>query len=441
MMSTENELIFDVIIVGCGAAGIGAGIELEKVPGEKNYLILEGRDRIGGRAFTDRTTFGQNTPVDHGAHYLCHQNEGNFLLQHYVPSENDFVESDVYDASTMKIFDENGQIVSDEMIEQTSEFTSCLLAEAMFATDSSSDRSIADFLHPHLADVTELSWRRLVDLYLTYTELHEGADLNKLSLFSYGKGEGGLNECDITLSNGFGTLVEEIASKYSLPIRLNSIVTKIDVNDQLVRVTTDDHRSYLTRYVLITIPLGCLKSNMIEFSPILPQWKSEAIERMGFGLLNRVYLQFSEIFWEENLRRISIATDRYKVYYCLPEHRLLILFLSGSQAEALEKMSDDEIVEAVIHSLRRVYSQTPKPIKWLITRWKSDRFSQGSYSNFSIGANEQTVKYLATETHEGHVHWAGEHTNIDGCIGYVDSGFESGLREGKKIRDKLQSFR
>ena len=438
-MTTEKEPIFDVIIVGCGAAGIGAGIELEQLQDQKNYLILEGRDRIGGRAFTDRTTFGQDTPVDHGAHYLCHQNEGNFLLQHYVRSEQDFVESDVYDPSTMKIVDENGELVPDEMIEQTSEFVGTLLSEAMSCSDSAPDRSIANFLQPHLEDITELPWRRLIELYLTYTELHEGADLSSLSLSAYGQGEGGLNECDITLSNGFGTLVQEIASKYPLPIRLNCIVTKVEVNEESVRVTTDDHRSYLARYVLITIPLGCLKSQTIEFSPALPPWKSEAIQRMGVGVLNRVYLQFPEVFWEEHLRRISVATDRYKVYYCLPAHRLLILFLSGSLAEALEKKTDDEIVDDVVQSLRRMYPQAPKPTKWLITRWKSDRFSHGSYSNFNIGANEQTLKDLAAETYNGRVHWAGEHTNVNGCIGYVDSAVESGFREGRKIRDKLQS--
>ena len=46
--------IFDVIIIGCGAAGIGAGIEFEKMKSKVNYIILEGRNRIGGRAFTDK---------------------------------------------------------------------------------------------------------------------------------------------------------------------------------------------------------------------------------------------------------------------------------------------------------------------------------------------------------------------------------------------------
>ena len=50
----------------------------------------------------------------------------------------------------------------------------------------------------------------------------------------------------------------------------------------------------------------------------------------------------------------------------------------------------------------------------------------------------QTLKQLSQETHNGHIHWAGEHTNFNGSIGYVHSGFQSGIREMKLILNKLQ---
>ena len=77
------------------------------------------------------------------------------------------------------------------------------------------------------------------------------------------------------------------------------------------------------------------------------------------------------------------------------------------------------------------------PIKWLVTRWGSDPFSRGSYSSFHVGNNDEILKELARETHGGRVHWAGEHTNYSGSIGYVDSAFESGQREAILIHKKL----
>jgi monoamine oxidase len=160
---------------------------------------------------------------------------------------------------------------------------------------------------------------------------------------------------------------------------------------------------------------------------------------MGFGLLNQIYLQFNQIFWQTNLRRITVVHPQFKFYFCLSEHRILALYVSGYVAKQLEEKTDQQIIEDIFNSLHRIYPQITYPIKWLITRWGEDPFSKGSYSTFHCGNNLQTLKQLAEETHHGRVHWAGEHTNFDGSIGYVDSGFQSGIRQAKKILNKLQS--
>ena len=73
-----------------------------------------------------------------------------------------------------------------------------------------------------------------------------------------------------------------------------------------------------------------------------------------------------------------------------------------------------------------------EPTRFLITKWNQDRFAKGSYSNFAVGADDQTVKKLARKCNE-RIYWAGEHTNYNGDIGCVDSAFESGQREAKKL--------
>ncbi len=71
----------------------------------------------------------------------------------------------------------------------------------------------------------------------------------------------------------------------------------------------------------------------------------------------------------------------------------------------------------------------PKPTKWLVSRWGSDPFAYGSYSNFKVGASYETTEELARDCYDGRVYWAGEHANYGGTIGCVDSAFESGHRE------------
>ncbi|CAF2975572.1 unnamed protein product [Rotaria sp. Silwood2] len=440
---TTNSHLFDVIIIGCGPAGIAAGIVFEKMKSNIDYLILEARNRIGGRAFTDITTFGENIPIDIGAHYICHHEPENFLRSYYIPSNEDFIESDIYNSLTMKIFDEYGNIISDEFINKAMKIIEDLLLIVKEYPIDKSDISILDLINEPLKQISNQQLKHLVQMGLSYTELHEGSDLNELSCKYYGKGEGYLQSYDLSINNGLGSLVKEIASKYSLPIKLNSIVSNIDIlneYDRIVQVSTKDNKSYLCKYVLLTIPLGCLKSNSIVFSPSLPIWKEEAIHKMGFSLLNKVYLQFSEIFWDENLKRMNILNDQFKFYYCLPKYRMLALYLYGNLARQIEQKTDEDIVKEIFNSLRHIYPNISYPIKWLITRWRSDPFSQGSYSSFHLGSDLETLKELSLETHDGRIHWAGEHTNYNGSIGYVDSGFESGIREAKKILNKLQPF-
>jgi monoamine oxidase len=158
---------------------------------------------------------------------------------------------------------------------------------------------------------------------------------------------------------------------------------------------------------------------------------------MGFSSLNKIYLQFSQIFWETNLRRINVIHEQFKFYFCLPEYRILALFISGSFAKQFEQNTDQQIIDQIFYSLQKIYPQITYPIKWLITRWNQDPFAKGSYSTFHCGSHSQILKQLAEETHDGHVHWAGEHTNYDGCIGYVDSAFQTGFREANHIINKL----
>jgi monoamine oxidase len=100
--------VFDVITVGCSAAEIGAAIELKKLNPSVNYLILKGHDRLSGRSWTDRQTFGEEIPFDLCDHYLCHHEiEENHFLEYGQRSDRDRIEFDVYGISLMSIYDED----------------------------------------------------------------------------------------------------------------------------------------------------------------------------------------------------------------------------------------------------------------------------------------------------------------------------------------------
>lgn len=435
-MTTGNE-IFDVIIVGCGPAGIGAAIKLKELQPTARYLILEARDRIGGRAFTDRNTFGANFPVDIGARWLCHHQPDNLLRRYYIPSDRDWVDSKIYDESKMVIFDEDGTLIPDDKIKEAIMILEQMLEKIKQYPSNSADISLLDVIHDKYKQIENERLQRVVSTLFSYLEHHEGSNLDELSAKSYFKGDGGLEDMYLTIADGLGSFIKRIAEQHNLSVELNTIVTNIDISDRFDRpvcVSAQDGRHFICKHVLVTVPLGCLKAHSITFTPPLPNWKLTAIDKMSLGLFNKVYLQFSSVFWDPKLERISVMSEHFKFYFCLPDARILVLHVFGRTARELEKQSDKEIIAQVIASLRRVYPQMTDPIKSVISRWGTDPFSRGSYSSFHVGTDVNLLEDLARESHDGRVHWAGEHTNYGGSIGYVDSGFESGQREAINIQ-------
>ncbi|CAF3064600.1 unnamed protein product [Rotaria sp. Silwood2] len=181
--------------------------------------------------------------------------------------------------------------------------------------------------------------RRLVDMNLAYIEHYEASNLNELSAKSYLKSDGGIETCDLTLPIGLCSFIEQIVKRNNLSIQLNTIVTNIDIaidkNDP-IHITTQDNRHYLSKYVLITIPLDCLKAFSIKFISALPDWKQNAIDKNGF-------------------------------FQCHSHDQVLTLFVGGNLAGKLEQETDEEIIEQIFQCLKRIYSPIPKPTKWLIT--------------------------------------------------------------------------
>ncbi|CAF3064618.1 unnamed protein product [Rotaria sp. Silwood2] len=81
-MTTSNSS-YDLIIIDCGPAGIAAALELQKYQSIPNFLIVEARNRVGGRTYTDTHTFDSNQPVDLGARWI-----------HHIPSDKDYFSYD-----------------------------------------------------------------------------------------------------------------------------------------------------------------------------------------------------------------------------------------------------------------------------------------------------------------------------------------------------------
>lgn len=220
--------------------------------------------------------------------------------------------------------------------------------------------------------------------------------------------------------------------------------------------------------VLSTLTLGVLKiavakdssqSNTVRFDPPLPQWKKTAIERLGFGNLNKVVLCFDRVFWEPEINLFghvgSTTSSRGELFlfwniYQLP---VLLTLVAGQSAHIMENVSDDVIVGRCIAVLKGIFGEksVPQPKETVVTRWRADQWARGSYSYVSVGSSGTDYDLLASPVKPGtsneeeqpenednsvlpRIFFAGEHT-IRNYPATVHGALLSGLREAGRISD------
>lgn len=243
-------------------------------------------------------------------------------------------------------------------------------------------------------------------------------------------------------------------------------------SNSAVRVVTEDGLDFAAEWCIITVPLGVLQSGDIKFDPPLPRWKQESVERIGFGVVNKVVLRFDSAFWvREDGRpagatngasgdgtKISDTSDDDGTDYIgrvADKHGVFTMFLSmvrvtgapilvgitaGKFAEFVEGRGDDEVAGMAVEALTAMYGpeRVGRLVDWRVTRWASDRFSRGSYSYARVGSTP--TDYLRMATPVERVLFAGEATYRKHPA-TAHGAFMSGVREASRIIRGFQYFR
>lgn len=204
--------------------------------------------------------------------------------------------------------------------------------------------------------------------------------------------------------------------------------------------------------VLVTVPLGVLKYDSIEFRPPLPERHLSAVRRMGFGVLNKCIMVFPYSFWDstENSEDSfgSVRTEHrdgrgnmflFYGYHFISGGATLIGLVAGSAAEEAEGLQPGEQAATMLAVVREVFEKgdvtVPSPLHVTCTRWRADPFARGSYSSVSRGAAGLDYDILA-ENVGGRLFFAGEHTWRQHPA-TMHGAFLSGIREAANICQHL----
>ncbi|MCL4296015.1 MAG: FAD-dependent oxidoreductase [Anaerolineae bacterium] len=399
-----------ILIVGAGAAGLGAARALQD--GGHKVIVLEARSRLGGRVWTDRSW--PAAALDMGASWI-HGVSGNPLTE---LAQEFKVKTLPTDYDSLLTYDLQGNPLSEAARDKLDNRLEHWLDKAAeWGEQLDRDISLQSGLD-HVLKGQDLSRRERLqlDYALNTTIEHEfAADAAELSLWYWNEGKD-LGGGDVIFPGGYDQILQGIAQ--GLDIRLDHVVQKVEYGRSGVKITTD-RDTFEAERAAITLPLGVLKKGTVLFIPALPGWKRSAIRQLKMGLLNKAYLRFPEVFWDEAHELLGYIAERKGEWaewlniYRYTGQPILLGFNAGQYGRQIEKLSDRELVGATMKTLRTIYGAgIPDPETWLITRWASDPLAWGSYSYLPPGATQDDRETLARPVAD-RLFFAGEATSAD----------------------------
>ncbi|KAL5121230.1 hypothetical protein ACEQ8H_000698 [Pleosporales sp. CAS-2024a] len=305
---------------------------------------------------------------------------------------------------------------------------------------------------------------RLLNWHHANLEYANAATVNQLSLSGWDQDMGNEFEGQHTeiiggyqqVPRGLWRAPRQLDVRFNSPIRSIQYSTEEQAVGKAVRIECSNGEVYEADKVVITTPLGVLKSGSVRFQPPLPDWKQGVIERMGFGLLNKIVLVYEKAFWEPDRDMFGLLNDGeteaslrpeeytkkrgrfYLFWNCLKTSGkpVLVALMAGESAHYAESSSNDVLVREVTDRLDSMFAPKPVPLptEAIVTRWNRDPYACGSYSY--VGPRTQAGDYDVMARPHGPLHFAGEAT----CGTHpatVHGAYLSGLRAAAEVVDAI----
>lgn len=409
-----------IIVIGAGVSGLAAAKKLK----EKGFsvTVLEAQDIIGGRLRTNRSL---GFAFDEGASWI-HGINGNPITN--LAKEAGMTTFYTNDDNIVA-YDIGGKVASDSVYNSAeTQFYNILETMKSKGNADKSFETVFNTLYP--SKVNDRLWRFFLSAYVTF----DTGDLDKLSSTLYDEGEvfGGVEHI---ATNGYDTIPKYLSA--GLDIKLSQRVTKVDYSGEKIKITHNGSVSEAD-FVIITVPLGVLKANKIEFVPVLPASKQTAIEKIGMNCVNKFLLTWDNVFWddEQYIAYTPEIKDKFNYFVNVnkinPNIKALMTFAYAQYGRQTESMTDAQIISEIMIHLRDIYGNAiPNPKNMLRTKWNSDEHFLGAYSYTAVGTEMRHFEDLAQQV-SNKVFFAGEHTHIE-YFSTAHGAYLSGIREADKI--------
>lgn len=447
----RRRLDADVIVIGAGAAGLAAAMSL--VESGLDVLVLEARDRVGGRIHTV-ASLSTGVPIEVGAEFM----HGTAAPIRALAER--------YDLRTVDIAGQRFEHTTRGL--RVARDYSARLDRVLRRLDAhrTPDRSFADAMRANRGSL------RAADRSLA-TRFVEGFDAADATLVSErwlalaGSPGHDVRESRVgRLLDGYGVLAHALARSLGSRVRLGAAVSEVRWRPGRVEVTSGGgaagRRRSAARAVLVTVPLGVLQAppgapGAIRFEPRVPPLERSAALGV-MGPVERLALRFAEPFWLEpsfarrvgapSLDRMTFLQSRrplaFRVWWTAypVTAPLLVAWCGGAQAAVIARHPARTLEQLAVASLASIFGMSAARLAARLVRtyrhdWIGDPFSRGAYSYARVGGSRMAER-LAQPA--GHTIWyAGEAAHTAPTAGTVHGAIASGQRAAREIVELIRA--
>ena len=354
----------DVVVIGAGAAGIGAARKLQEL--EISHLVIEAADRIGGRAYTDTRTFG--VPFDIGCAWIHAADRNPFFK--FARKDKDNYHLHCHDLDLSRVY--YGRTPGDPKEEAKAEETIRDRVEEFekAGRDVPTRDAVPQWTLPFEAAATDLG------------PMDMAVDLGDLSTLDYGQSAD--LDPNYLVQEGFGTLVKNTGAGIRVKLSASACVIRYGTGKG-VRIETN-RGTIEARAVIVTVSTGVLASGSIRFDPELPDWKEKAIGEIPMGLLAKIPLLVrGDRLGVKPFENILVEYPGLQDIYFLAwpfDTDLMVGLVGGEFAWELCAAGEDAAVYFAKERLGQAFgSNAPKKVtKALLTGWAGNPLTRGAYA-------------------------------------------------------------
>jgi monoamine oxidase len=441
----------DYVIVGAGAAGLTAAYELKKKGA--SMLVLEARDRVGGRLWSGML---DGAEVDWGGEWI---GAGQPRIYQLI-KELGLRTFPTYDTGK-KILEVNGRTSTYRgTIPMMAPWKLLQLQLAIWIVDAYANRvdMVNAWDHPHAARwdaVTLESLRRTfmwsadargtMDAAMRTIFGAESGELSMLHTLAYVRSAGSLNNL-ISTDSGFqhdriagGAQSAPLALARSVGtdrVILDQPVSAISQDDAGVSVLSANGKTCRAKRVIVTVPVPL--GSRIEFTPRLPALRQQLMQRSYMGAAVKIFVRYEKAFWRERGLSGEAACGDGPISVTFDQGSedgqtaCLMAFVGGKYARTWHRLDQNERKKIILERLAKYFGEEGrKPLSYAEQDWCGEEWSGGApIALFPTGTLSMHGPALREPV--GRIHWAGTETARQ-CMGFIEGAVESGQRVAEEV--------